>query len=160
MGIKGSKMPFGVTENYPRRAQDVPKRAQDGPKRSQKRLKPTPRGAQEGRKSEPKPQDERRTEPRRSQGCLGPPTGRFAQLSRPPGSIRDPKRHQNRPQNDQTSKQKFKTKKNRPKTNLDLSWQHLGSILAPPWPNGVQFSKKYCKPACSVNNHFLDDKTV
>ena len=114
--------------------QNEPRRAQDDPKRGQRRPKTTLRGTQEGQKSDPESQDEKRTDPRRSQDRLGPPTGRFAQFSRPPGApFGRPKRHQNRSQNDQKSKRKFKTIKRRPKTILDPSWSDLGSILAPSW---------------------------
>ena len=120
-------MLHGVPKNEPRRAQD-------DPKRGLRRPKTTLRGTQEGQKSDPESQDEKRTEPRRSQDRLGPPTSRFAQLSGAPGApFGRPKRHQNRSQNDQKSKRKFKTKKRRPKTILDPSWSDLGSILAPSW---------------------------
>ena len=111
-----------------------PRRAQDDPKRGQRRPKTTLRGTQEAQKSDPEPQDEKRTEPRRSQDRLGPPRCRFAHYPCAPGrSFGRPKRHQNRSQNDQKSKRKFKTKKRRPKTILDPSWSDLGSILAPSW---------------------------
>ena len=114
--------------------QNEPRRAQDDPKRGLRRPKTTLRGTQEAQKSDPESQDEKRTEPRRSQDRLGPPTVRFAELSRPPGApFGRPKRYQNRSQNDPKSKRKFKTKKRRPKTILDPSWSDLGSILAPSW---------------------------
>ena len=114
--------------------QNEPRRAQDDPKRDQLRPKTTLRGTQEGRKSDPESQDEKRTEPRRSQDRLGPPTSRFAYLSGVPGApFGRPKRHQNRSPSDKKSKRKFKTKKRRPKTILDPSWSDLGSILASSW---------------------------
>ena len=120
-------MLHGVPKNEPRRAQD-------DPKRGQRRPTTTLKGTQEGQKSDPESQDEKRTEPRRSQDRLGPPTSRFAQFSRPPGApFGSPKRHQNRPHTDETSKRKFKMKKRRSKTILDPSWSDLGSILAPSW---------------------------
>ena len=127
IGLEDPKMLHGVPQNEPRRAQD-------DPKRGQRRPKTTLRGTQEGQKSDPESQDEKRTEPRRSQDRLGLPTGRFAQFSRPPrGSIWDPKTVQNRSNNDSKSKRKLKTKKRRPKTILDPSWSDLGSILASSW---------------------------
>ena len=120
-------MLHGVPKNEPRRAQD-------DPKRGQKRPKTTLRGAQEAQKSDPESQDEKRTDPRRSQDRLGPPTSRCAQFSGVPGApFGRPKRHQNDRPNDQKSKRKFKTKKRRPKAILDPSWSDLGSILAPCW---------------------------
>ena len=126
-------MLHGVPKNEPRRAQD-------GSKRGQRRPKTTLRGTQEAQKSDPESQDEKRTEPRRSQDRLGPPTSRFAYLSGVPGiPFGRPKRHQNRSQNNQQSKRKFKTNKRRPKTILDPSWSDLESILAPSWG---QFGQK------------------
>ena len=116
------------------------RRAQDDPKRGQRRPKTTLRGTQEAQKSDPESQDEKRTEPRRSQDHLGPPTGRFAHFSRLPGApFGRPKRHQNRSQNDKKSKRKFKTKKRRPRR----SWTHLGAILGRSWPHlGVILGQK------------------
>ena len=120
-------MLHGVPKNEPRRARD-------DPKRGQRRPKTTLRGTQGCQKSDPESQDEKRTEPRRSQDRLGPPTSRCAQFSRNPGApFGRPKRHQNRSPNDQKSKRKFETKKRQPKTILDPSWSDLGSILAPYW---------------------------
>ena len=132
-------MLHGVPKNEPRRAQD-------DPKRGQRRSKTTLRGTQEAQKSDPESQDEKRTEPRRSQDRLGPPTSRLAQLSRPPGApFGRPKRHPNRSQNDQKSKRKFKMKKRRSKTILDPSWSDLGSfwgaILGEETPETVYFKR-------------------
>ena len=120
-------MLHGVPQNETRRAQDAPKRGQ-------RRPKTTLRGTQEGQKNDPESQDEKRTEPRRSQDRLGPPTSRFALFSgTPEAPFGRPKRHQHRSKNDQKSKRKFKTQKRRPKTILDPFWSDLGSILAPSW---------------------------
>ena len=114
--------------------QNEPRRAQDDPKRGLRRPKTTLRGTQEAQKSDPESQDEKRTEPRRSQDRLGPPTSRLAQLSGAPGRpLGSRKRHQNRSQNDQKSKRRFKTMKKRSKTILDPSRSDLGSILALSW---------------------------
>ena len=51
---------------------------QEGRKWPQERPKMVLRWAEDGPKSDPKPQDEKRTEPRRSQERLGPPRGRTA----------------------------------------------------------------------------------
>ena len=111
--------------------QNEPRRAQDDPKRGQRRPKTTLRGTQEGQKSDPESQDEKKTEPRRSQDRLGPPTSRCAQFSGLPGApFGRPKRHPNRSQNDQTSKRKIKSQKKRSKTILDPSWGDLGPSWA------------------------------
>ena len=124
---QGSKMPLRVPQNEP-------KRAQDAPKWSQKRPKTTPRAASEGQKSEPKPQDEKRTEPRRSQDRPGAPKGQISQdRCAPRGPFGSPKRHPSRLQNDQKSKQKITRQKSDPRR----SWTRLGAILgrfgAPSW---------------------------
>ena len=130
-------MLHGVPKNEPRRVQD-------DPKRGQRRPKTTLRGTQEAQKSDPESQDEKRTKPRRSQDRLGPPARRLAQLSGVPRApFERPKRHQSRPQNDQTSKRTIKMKKRRSKTILDPSWSDLGSILGRSWPRlEVHFDKK------------------
>ena len=125
--VTGSKMLSGMPQNEP-------KRAQDSPKQGQWRPKTAPRGAQEGQKSEPKPQDEKRTEPRRSQDRLGPPTGRFAQFSGiPRGSIWEPKSAPKR--NQKQSKIEAKNQDDKKTIQDDLgpvlerSWVVLGRHL-------------------------------
>jgi hypothetical protein len=59
--------------------QNGPKRPQDEPKRGQGHPKTATKGDQEGQKREPKPQDGKRTEPRRPQDRLGPPKGQISQ---------------------------------------------------------------------------------
>ena len=114
----------------PRGSKMTPK----GTKRPQKSPKTTPSGVQEGQKSDPKRQDEKRTEPRRSQDRLGPPRGRLAPTSPVQACpFGRPKRHPNRSQNDQNSKRKIKRKKNRSKTILDPSWGDLGPSWAASW---------------------------
>ena len=130
----GPKMLHGVPKNEPRRAQD-------DPKRGQRRPKTTLRGTQEAQKSDPESQDEKRTEPRRSQDRLGPPTVRFAYLSRPPpglhlggqnGTKIDPKTIKNRSENSR-----------RKKGDPRRSWTHLGAILGRSWPHlGVILDQK------------------
>ena len=152
-------MLHGVAKSEPRRAKNDPQRAQNGPKRSQRRPKTTPRGTQEVQKSDPEPQDAKRTEPRRSQDRLRPPSVRLAQLSRPPGApFGSPKRHQNRPPNDQRSKSENSRRK---KNDPSRFWTRLGAILgrfgAPSW------AKKRLKQF--VLNGFVkiivfEDKTV
>ena len=124
-------MPAGELKN-------TPKRAQDGPKQPQERPKTTPRGAQEGQKSEPKPQDEKRSEPRRSQDRLEHPRGRFAQSAPPPGlhlgdqngTKIDPKTIKNR-------SEKSRGQKSDPRR----SWTRLGAILGRSWSHpGINFS--------------------
>ena len=69
-------MPSGVRKNDFRRAQDDPKRPQESPrwpKMTPEGPQNDPRGAQDGAKSDPEPQDEKGSEPRRSQDRLGPP---------------------------------------------------------------------------------------
>ena len=109
------------TENWP----------QEGRKWHQERPKMVLRGAEDGPKSDPKPQDEKRTEPRRSQDRLGPPRGGGTpQFGVTPGApFWRPKRHQNRSQNDEKSKRKIKRQKKLSKTILDPSWVVLGAIL-------------------------------
>ena len=126
--------PQHAIRSGPKRAQDDPKQAQDDRKRGQRRPKTTLRGTQEAQKSDPESQDEKRTEPRRSQDRLGPPTSRLAQLSGASGApFRRPKRHQNRSQNDQNSMWKFKSQKKRSKTILGPSWGDLGPSWVPSW---------------------------
>ena len=133
----------------------TPRAAKNNPKRSPRRPKTTPRGAQDDQKSDPERQDEKRTEPRRSWDRLGPPRCRFAHYPCAPRSpFGRPKRHQNRAQNDQKSKRKFKTKKRRPKTILDTSWSDLGPILGSIW------AKNHRKTSYFVTNHFFDEKTT
>ena len=74
--VERSKMPSGMPQNEPKRAQDSPKQGQEHPQTA-------PRGAHEGQKSEPKPQDEKITTPRRSQDRLG-------QLPGPPSLAQPP----------------------------------------------------------------------
>ena len=125
-------MPSGVPQNEPKTTQNGPKRAQDDPKRGQRRPKTTPRGTRWAPKSDPEAQDEKRTEPRRSQDRLGPPQGRLPQVQRPPREpFGSPKRHQNRLQNDQ----KWKRKINRQKSHPRRSWTRLGAILGRSWPH-------------------------
>ena len=126
-------MLHGVPKNEPRRAQD-------GPKRGQRRTKTTPRGTQEVQKSDPEPQDEKRTEPRRSQGHFEPPRVPISQdLRAQRGPFGRPNRHQNRHPNDQKSKRKLKMKKSDPRR----SWTRLGAILGRSWPHlGVNFGPK------------------
>ena len=117
-----------------------------------------PRTPENDSKSDPGSQDEKRTEPRRSQDRLGPPTGSISQYPCAPGTrFGRPKRHQNRPQTDQKSKRKFKTKKKRPKTILDPSWSDLGSILPPFWDHCWHFC---CGKLLFVNIYLFEDKTV
>jgi hypothetical protein len=71
--------PWEERMQTPGAPQNGPKRPQEEPKRGQGHPKTAPRGAQEGQKSEPKPQDEKRTEPRRPQDRLGPPKGQISQ---------------------------------------------------------------------------------
>ena len=70
-------MPSGVPQNDPRRAQDDPKLAQESPRWFKMRPEATqddPKRSSRGlTKNEPKPPDEKRIEPRRSQYRLGPP---------------------------------------------------------------------------------------
>ena len=129
--VTGSKMLSGMPQNEPKRAQDTPKQGQGRPKTA-------PRGAQEGHKSEPKPQDEKRTEPRRSQDRLGSPcVGGYPQFGVTPGApFGSPKRYQNGAENDQKSKRKIKRQKNRSKTILGPSWGDLGPSWVPSWGPG------------------------
>ena len=118
-------MLHGVPKNEARRAQDDPKRDQIRPKR-------TLRGTQEAQKSDPQSQDEKRTDPRRSQDRLGPPTCRFAQFSRPPGApFGSPKRSQIDPTTIKNRSEKSRRKKGDPRR----SWTHLGAILGRSWPH-------------------------
>ena len=120
--------------------QNEPRRAQDDPKRDQRRPKATLRGTQEGQKSDPESQDEKRTEPRRSQDRLGPLTGRFAQFSRPPGApFGRPKRCNIDPKTIKNRSDKSRRKKGDPRR----SWTHLGAILGRSWPHlGVNLGQK------------------
>ena len=148
-------MPAGELEN-------TPKRAQDGPKQRQERPKTIPRGAQEGQKSEPKPLDEKRSEPRRSQDRLEHPRGRFAQSAPPPGlrlggqnaTKIDPKTIQNR-------SEKSRGKQKRSKTILDPSWGDLGPSWVPSWADlDLKIVLSPSVALVFVKNHFFDVKTV
>ena len=138
--------------------QNEPRRAQDDPKRGLRRPKTTLRGTQEAQKSDPESQDEKRTEPRRSQDRLGPPTGRFAYLSRPPGAPFgrpngtkiDPKTIKNR-------SEKSRVKKTDPRR----SWTRLGAILGRLGCHlGALETLWHYACRCFVNIHFFDVKTV
>ena len=71
--VEGSKMPSGMPPNEPKRAPDSLKQGQGRPKVA-------PRGAQEGQKSEPNSQNEKRTEPSRCQDHLGVAKGAIRRL--------------------------------------------------------------------------------
>ena len=95
-------MLHGVPKNEPRRAQD-------DSKRGLRRPKTTLRGTQGAQKSGPESQDEKRTEPRRSQDRLGPPNRRLAQpsglhLGGQNGTQTDPKTIKNRHENSDEKK--------------------------------------------------------
>ena len=93
-----------------------------------------PRSTQEAHKSDPESQDEKRTEPRRYQDRLGPPTHRLPQAQPPPrGSIWESKTAPKSIPKRQKIEAKIQHEKRRPKTILDPSWGDFGSILAPSW---------------------------
>ena len=126
-------MLHGVPKNEPRRSQD-------GPKRGQRRPKTTLRGTQEAQKSDPESQDEKRTEPRRSQDRLGPPPADLPSSAVPPGlhlggqngTKIDPQTIKNRSENSR-----------RKKGDPRRSWTHLGAILGRSWPHlGVNLGQK------------------
>ena len=113
------------------------KRGRRGPKRGQKRSKTTPIGALENQKSDPKRQDEKRTEPSRPKTVLDRHKGRLAQLSRlPRAPFGRPNRHQNGTENDSKSKRNIKRRTTRSKTILDPSWVDLGSFWVLSWGPG------------------------
>ena len=144
-------MLHGVPKNEPRRAQD-------DPKRGQRRPKTTLRGTQEAQKSDPESQDEKRTEPRRSQDRLGPPRCRFAHYPCAPRvPFGRPKRHQNRSQNDKNRSEKSRVKKTDPRR----SWARLGAILGRLGCHlGALETLWHYACRCFVNIHFFDVKTV
>ena len=118
--VEGSKMSSGMPQNEPKRAQDSGKQAQGRPKTA-------PRGAQEGEKSEPKPQDEKRTEPSRSQDHLGVAKGAIRRLfPHPQGGIWAP-------QNDQKRNQKRSTKETKIKKQKEAIQDEQGPILERSW---------------------------
>ena len=78
---KRTSIPKTVPKRHPRTENWPP----EGRKWHQERPKMVIRGAEDGPKSDPKPQDEKRTEPRRSQDRLGPPKCRFAHYPCAPG---------------------------------------------------------------------------
>ena len=110
--------------------EDEPRRAQDDPKRGQRRPKTTLRGTQETQKSDPESQDEKRIEPRRPQVRLGPPTGRFAEFSRPSGA---PFGAQNGTKIDPETIKNRSENSRRKKGDPRRSWTHLGAILGRSW---------------------------
>ena len=113
------------------------KKHQNDPGAPKNDPKTTTKRPQDDQKRDPERQDEKRTEPRRSWDRLGPPQGRFPKFRRAPGGpFGRPKRHQNRSQNDQKSKRKIKSQKNRSKTILDPSWGDLGPSWVPSWGPG------------------------
>ena len=138
-------MLHGVPKNEPRRAQD-------GPKRCQRRPKTTPRGTQEAEKSDPESQDEKRTEPRRSQDRLGPPTRRYAQLSRPPGAPfggqigtkTEPKTIQNQSENREAKKSDPRGSRTRLGAILVALGAPCGSPKTPKVLENVLFRDKPC----------------
>ena len=72
-----------------------------------------------------------------------------------------PKRHQTRSQNDQKSKRKIKTNKNRSKTILDPSWGDLGPSWVPSWAD--LDPKIVLSPRAALvflKKHFSDVKTI
>ena len=145
-------MLHGVPKNEPRRAQD-------DPKRGQKRPKTTLRGTQEAQKSDPESQDEKRTDPRRSQDRIGPPMGpKRSLLCTPRGVIWEAK---TAPKSiPKRSKIEAKIEDEKKATQDDLgpilgrSWVDLGPIL------GSILSKNHGKTQCFVNIHFFEDKSV
>ena len=125
----GPKMLHGVPKNEPRRAQD-------DPKRGQRRPKTTLRGTQEAQKSDPESQDEKRTEPRRSQDRLGPPQGPICVPQRPPrGSIWEaktaPKSIPKRSKIEAKNQESKKLIQDDLGPVLGRSWAVLGAILGP-----------------------------
>ena len=113
--------------------------------RSSKKHQNDPRSTQKRPQNEPKreqkaiPNDKTTREPNQDDfktvlDRLHGPDHKFA---RAPGEpFGTPKRHQNRSQNDQKSKRKIKSQKNRSKTILDPSWGDLGSSWVPSWDPG------------------------
>ena len=124
-------MLHGVPHNEPRRAQD-------DPRRGLRRPKTTLRGTQEGQKSDPESQDEKKAEPRRSQDRLGPPMApKRSLLWNPLGAIWDPK---TAPKSiPKRSKIEAKIQDEKKATQDDLgpilerSWVDLGPILGSIW---------------------------
>ena len=118
--------------------QNEPRRAQDDPKRGQRRPNTTLRGTQEGQKSDPESQDEKRTEPRRSQDRLGPPTGRLAPAQPPPrGSIWEAKTALKSIPKRSKVESKIQDEKKALQDDLgpilERSWVDLGLILGSFW---------------------------
>ena len=136
--------------------------AEKAPKRPPERPKTTPKRPQNGQKSDPERQDDKRTEPRRFQDRLGPVQGAGASLSAHPrgsfgsqiGTKAEPKRSQNEAKIQESTK-----------TDPRRSWTQLGAILGrlehhlgPTWT-----SKLHSRPRWRSffgKNHFFDVKTV
>ena len=114
-------------QNASRNAKTTPRSLPKGPKRPQVHPQKAPRGTQKRPKNEAKPQDEKRTEPRRSQDRLGPPKGSIS-IVRPPlwGAILAPKT---------ASKSTLKRSKIETKNQVEKKaiQDHLGPILERSW---------------------------
>ena len=94
-----------------------------------------PKGGQEDQKIEPKPQDEKRTEPRRSQDRLRHPQGpKHVRLPYPQGSILEaktaPKRSRKRSKIEAKKQEAKKTIQDDLGPVLERSWVILGRHLA------------------------------
>ena len=130
-----------------------------GPKRLQEPPKTTPRGGQEGQKSEPEPQDDKRTKPSRSHDRLWPPKGpKRPNLLTSQGRIWEAKTAP-KPIPKRT---KIETKiEEEQKNDPRRSWTRLRTILGRSWPHlGINCGNFLSENVLFRENHFFDDKTV
>ena len=99
-------------------AKDAPKRLEEAPKRSKKVI-PNRKTKKGPNQDDPKSYWE------------APSADQHRQRALPWAPFGKPKRHQNRPLNDQKSNRKFKMKKEDPRQ----SWTCVGAILGRSWPH-------------------------